>query len=279
MFKLTGFFASLLISIGTVSYAGNHEPSALTSLMTAYDAQGWEAVGRLNIGNTGMCTGALISPTVVLTAAHCMYDRQTGKIVNPRSITFLAGWRNGSAAATRTVRRAVAHPDYDFSDEQGRINVTNDVAVLELMSPIRLSNVEPFGTAPRPRKGAAVGVVSYAHDRSETPALQKLCHVLARQRGTLVLSCDVDFGSSGAPIFSEVDGEPHIVSVVSAKAQIQGRRVALGTLLESPLEDLMRLLDKEPEPQAGGSALNSGSGTVVVRRGGQAGAGAKFVKP
>ncbi len=279
MLRLAGFIASLVLSLGSAASAGNHEPSGLTSLMTAYDAQGWEAVGRLNIGNSGMCTGALISPTVVLTAAHCMYDQRTGKTVNPRSITFLAGWRNGSAAATRTVRRAVAHPDYNFSDAHGRINVTNDVAILELMSPIRLSNVEPFDTAPRPRKGAAVGVVSYAHDRSETPALQELCHVLARQRGTLVLSCDVDFGSSGAPIFAEVDGEPRIVSVVSAKAQIHGRRVALGTQLESPLEDLMRLLDQEPEPQSGGNALNSGSDSVVIRRGGQTGAGAKFVKP
>ena len=103
--------------------------------------------------------------------------------------------------------------------------------------------------------------------------------MLGRPMGSLVLSCDVDFGSSGAPIFAEVDGTPHIVSVVSAKAVIQGRRVALGTLLERPLDDLRTLLAAEPPAPSTGTVLNSGSAEIVVRRGGAAGGGAKFVKP
>ena len=92
--------------------------------------------------------------------------------------------------------------------------------------------------------GQSVGVVSYAHDRDTSPSLQEVCHVLARQRGTLVLSCDVDFGSSGGPIFAEVDGKPQIVSVVSAIADLGGRRVSLGTNLEKPLAEMKALLAK-----------------------------------
>ena len=102
--------------------------------------------------------------------------------------------------------------------------------------------MQPFETGKRPRKGASVGVVSYAHDRSESPSIQEVCHVLARRQGTLVLSCDVDFGSSGAPIFVEVDGKPRIVSVVSAMADLRGRRVSLGTNLEKPLAEMKALL-------------------------------------
>ena len=29
------------------------------------------------------------------------------------------------------------------------------------------------------------------------PSLQELCYVLARRSGTLILSCEADFGSSG----------------------------------------------------------------------------------
>ncbi len=54
--------------------AGAESASALKTLMTGDDSRGWQAVGRLNIGNTSFCTGALIADDLVLTAAHCMYD-------------------------------------------------------------------------------------------------------------------------------------------------------------------------------------------------------------
>ena len=98
-----------------------------------------------------------------------------------------------------------------------------------------------YNTDVRPLEGMEVGVVSYAHDRAESPALQEVCHVLARHGGSLVLSCSVDFGSSGAPIFVIEDGQPRIVSLVSAKAKVRGEPVALGTNLTGPLGDLMEL--------------------------------------
>ncbi len=36
----------------------------------------------------------------------------------PGDIRFLAGWRNGRAAATRSVLRALAHPDYAAEPDQ-----------------------------------------------------------------------------------------------------------------------------------------------------------------
>jgi len=221
-----------------------------------------------------MCTGAMVSPKLVLTAAHCLFNQYTNEQVSAASITFLAGWRNGRATAMRRVRRAVVHPDYEYTGPDGELRVAYDVALLELESDIRLSNVQPFEIAARPRKGASVGVVSYAHDRSETPAIQKVCHVLARQRGTLVLSCDVDFGSSGAPIFAEIDGKPHIVSVVSGKAVVQGREVSLGTSLQKPLEKLKDLMAAvEPAGALSGTTL------VQINRRGASKGGAKFLKP
>ncbi|MEM8798570.1 MAG: trypsin-like serine protease, partial [Pseudomonadota bacterium] len=52
--------------------------SALKRLDTGDDSRGWEAVGKLNIDGRGFCTGALIAPDIVLTAAHCLYDKETG---------------------------------------------------------------------------------------------------------------------------------------------------------------------------------------------------------
>ena len=221
-----------------LSSTAGAEDARLQSLETSDSGRGWEAVGRLNLGTKGFCTGAMIAPDLVLTAGHCLYDKETGASIDPTEIEFLAGWRNGRAEAYRRVTRAVAHPEYVYGGQSLEQRVPFDLALLQLDRPIRLPSVQPFATGSAPHLGAEVGVVSYAKDRSEAPSLQEVCQVLAERSTMLMLSCDVDFGSSGAPIFSFEGGVARVVSVVSAKAEVEGRKIALGTALEVPLADL-----------------------------------------
>ncbi len=273
---LAALFAAVLPHVLPQAALATDPP--LQMLESSLQVQGWEGVGRIDVGGRGFCTGALISQRLVLTAAHCLFDKESGARVPDGDLVFRAGWRNGRAAAEGQVQRSAIHPRY--TPEQGTDidNVAHDLALLELSHPIRNLGVTPFEVYAEPRGGDQVGVVSYARGRSEVPALQERCQVIERDRsGVLMLSCNVDFGASGAPVFAISEGRAQIVSVVSAmgRGNVDGaqRQVSLGVSLGTRLEELRAALDTSDRrfvraPGPGSDApreMSSGGGARFLR--------------
>ena len=128
-----------LVLVAQSAFAGDGN---LRPLDTGVVAGRWAAVGRIDLGSRGFCSGTLIAPDVVLTAAHCLYDKATGEPFRPADLTFLAGLRDGRAAAARNGVMILPHPGYRPGLEEGskahRDQIGNDIGLIKMAELILL---------------------------------------------------------------------------------------------------------------------------------------------
>ncbi|MBK0326313.1 trypsin-like serine protease [Rhodobacteraceae bacterium F11138] len=244
--------------------------TGLVRLTDRDDLLGWEAVGRLDIDGTGYCTGTLIAPDLVLTAAHCVYDRQH-RLRNIQALTFRAGLRDGVSIADRKVAQIAAVPDYDPRAAPNVARVRHDVALLRLASPITSRDADPFILYTGQRVGTKVSVTSYGRGRDDALSRQRRCSIVAQNNDLMAFDCDVTFGSSGAPVFVQSGTRGRIVSVISGGGTVGGREVALGMALPDTVARLKSQLRAASRPvtarinrlSAGGR--NTSTGAKFIR--------------
>lgn len=134
---------------------GAWENGSATTLrsVTGAKAKAWDAVARFDAPGGGVCSGVLVDPTHLVTAAHCFEQGRTLGFV-----TF-----DGGEAA---VRKVTVHPEYasrlaarkGLAADPSLANV--DVAVVELASPARALPV-PLASGEALPSGKLVALVGY----------------------------------------------------------------------------------------------------------------------
>lgn len=244
--------AHLLVSGFALAQAPRELPGVLgRDDRTPLDSSAWpwRAVGRLNQGTGAHCTAALIAPDAVLTAAHCVFHARSGRLLNPREVHFVAGYRRGDYLAHGRGRALHVAPGFAFTRQPQLDDIANDWVIIRLEQPLEIRPI-PLRALPGNALTAEVKPhlqrVGYDQDRAHLLSLHDGCRLLdlVADDRVLVTDCDGPRGASGSPLLFREGGQVWIVGVTSAigEGRLGGTTLAVHA---GPLVD--RLMPRSPD--------------------------------
>ena len=171
----------------------------------------WHAVASIEAEGAGLCTGAMVAPALVLTAAHCLKDAAGTALLPPARI--------GVTLAGRQARGVALRVGAGF-DPAREAPWASDWALVSLDAPIGAGRVLPL-LRETPPAGSILALPGFQRDVPGALLVDPACRYLGLRRiegeGVMLAhDCAGTTGSSGGPLLLRgADGRFAIIGVQS----------------------------------------------------------------